>query len=312
MAWSQITLVLLAETHLEHGCSLIGLRTDGRGWMRLLGSQPDLTVADSVIWYTPFRSARLFDVVRVSIDDQPVAGRAKEDRLWRDEQLSFVRRAGRHDRGLLLSACNSAPRLLELQGGRIEPHVAQALSSSIELIPTRPTILISPHENDPANLRCRIRFVHDGHVRSLPVGNRPLRERLLDKGAGEYSLADLGLPSPANAAMVVVSVEGPFADHSYYRVGGGILPMQGEEAKQFVEPLPTPAKVSPASSSHRPPAKRPPVPCKTTANNDAPSTRWSHPPAANWGPGNPNRFTDDLRQRPSSYGEPAGGMYSDY
>ena len=141
MAWSQVTLVLLAETHLEHGRSFIGLRTDGRGWMRLLGSQPDLTVADSVIWYTPFRSARHFDVARVNIDDQPVAGRAKEDRLWRDEQLSFVQPAGRHDRGHLLAVCNSAPRLLELQGGRIEPDVAHALSSSIELIPTRPTIL---------------------------------------------------------------------------------------------------------------------------------------------------------------------------
>jgi hypothetical protein len=207
MEWAD--LLICANSRMDGGHCVAGLRTDGGGWVRPVW-EDGVSLADRECSLGFWRGqVRPLQVVRLPLERALPEPYHPEDWLLGPGRWRFVRAATADDFDLLRSRMPCQPRL-PLPHGRVELSALRARPLTHSLVVLRAPGAMAERQ---ARADRRPRFlVHldEGVYRSLPVTDAAVIKRMGRLAEGVCNLASLCRIPPEHLA-VVVSVTRPFA-----------------------------------------------------------------------------------------------------
>lgn len=218
-----VQFVCLANSKKLTGRCVAGIRMDGHGWIRPVGTNPDGTLFSSDYMLAGQREPALLDVIEVEIEQAKPKPYQPENWLLSDKRWRLVDELDTSTAAEFLQGyLDDGPELFGNRGDRIliEGLKESPLSQSLTVIePTSAQWEIT--RSYRGNRQTRIQFKLQRAYYDISVTDPHWEQRLLPLEEGIYTCDQVGI-TDSDRLFLTISLGEPFGD-SCYKLAAAVL-----------------------------------------------------------------------------------------
>jgi hypothetical protein len=222
-----IDIICLANSRKHGGRCVAGIRTDGKGWIRLVADSADGALFEQHRLLGRDGEPKPLDVIRVFVDRAKPGPHHPEDWVLMNRPWELLERpAGASLIQSLSTYLIPGPTIFGTYRDRLpmENVAAHPLTTSLELIAPK-ALRWEIRAKDTGKRQIRAAFNLTGGYYDLPVSDPLWEQQLAAKSVGGYSPIDFGLEKD-QPIWLTVSLTEPFQNAYYKLIAAVIVPPQ--------------------------------------------------------------------------------------
>lgn len=215
--------VCLANSRKHGGRCVAGIRTDGEGWVRLVGDTPSGALSSNQCLLANGGKARVLDVIEVvPAAHAPKAYQRENWLVGRDRWRLAARPASSDDLEAIRNHIVAGPALF----GDVSDRLTLSRADGSSLVLVRAADLRWRITRSRGGQRqTRARFTLAGQAYDLPLTDDTIEKELLTLEPGEYPIEAAPRFFPGTQTLITVSLGEPYElDNRCYKLAATVFP----------------------------------------------------------------------------------------